>query len=82
MSLLLNFLGQPGSGKSSLSTMIFSELKARGYEAELVQEFAKTYPKSSSNILLHLNNFNKVAIPTVNIGMIIPVIIIELAKNP
>ena len=39
--ILLNLFGGPGSGKSTLAARIFSELKARGINAELVSEYAK-----------------------------------------
>ena len=40
---LINFLGQPGSGKSTLGTQLFTELKVRDYEVEFVNEFVKTW---------------------------------------
>jgi hypothetical protein len=36
-------LGSPGSGKSTLGTQLFTELKVRGYEVEFVNEFVKTW---------------------------------------
>ena len=42
-TVLINFLGQPGSGKSTLGTQLFAELKVRGYEVEFVNEFVKTW---------------------------------------
>ena len=39
---LINFLGQPGSGKSTLGTQLFTELKVRYYEVEFINEFVKT----------------------------------------
>jgi hypothetical protein len=39
--ILVNLFGTPGSGKSSGSAYIFSQLKKNGINAELVTEFAK-----------------------------------------
>lgn len=39
--ILVNLYGPPGAGKSSGAAHIFSELKMRGINAELVTEFAK-----------------------------------------
>lgn len=39
--ILVNLYGAPGAGKSSGAAHIFSELKMRGINAELVTEFAK-----------------------------------------
>lgn len=39
--ILVNLYGPPGAGKSSGAAYIFSELKMRGINAELVTEFAK-----------------------------------------
>src|SRR5690606_22489023 len=38
---IINFLGSPGAGKSSLSALLFTELKFRNINCELVTEFAK-----------------------------------------
>lgn len=38
---VINLFGNPGSGKSTISAYLFSELKARGIETELVTETAK-----------------------------------------
>lgn len=43
MTVLINFLGQPGSGKSVLGTQLYSELKIRDYEVEFVNEFVKIW---------------------------------------
>lgn len=37
----INLYGGPGSGKSTLSTLLFSELKYREMRVELVREYAK-----------------------------------------
>lgn len=42
-TVLINFLGQPGSGKSVLGTTLYSELKSRDYEVEFVNEFVKSW---------------------------------------
>lgn len=39
--LKINLYGGPGSGKSTLSTILFSELKLREKRVELVREYAK-----------------------------------------
>ena len=39
--LVINLFGAPGAGKSTGAAYIFSELKQRGINAELVTEFAK-----------------------------------------
>lgn len=39
--LVVNLFGAPGSGKSTGAAYIFSQLKMRGINAELVTEFAK-----------------------------------------
>lgn len=40
-TLVVNLLGSPGTGKSTMAARIFSELKFQGIDAELVSEFAK-----------------------------------------
>lgn len=39
--IVINLLGGPGCGKSTIAAGLFSELKLRGHEAELVREYAK-----------------------------------------
>lgn len=39
--VVVNFLGGPGSGKSTFSSSVFSELKWRGINCEIVTEYAK-----------------------------------------
>ncbi len=41
MALIVNIFGSPGSGKSTGAAYIFSQLKMKGYNAELVTEYAK-----------------------------------------
>lgn len=38
---VINFFGGPGAGKSTMSTLTFAELKLKGYNSELIQEYAK-----------------------------------------
>lgn len=38
---VINLFGEPSSGKSTLASRIFFELKLLGYNAELITEFAK-----------------------------------------
>jgi len=40
-TLVCNFLGGPGTGKSTMAGSVYSELKWRGIETEIVFEFAK-----------------------------------------
>lgn len=40
-TLVINLFGGPGSGKSTGAAYIFSQLKTRGFDCELVTEFAK-----------------------------------------
>lgn len=37
----INLYGGPGIGKSTVSSIVFSELKIRGFDAEIVHEYAK-----------------------------------------
>ena len=39
--LIVNLYGAPGAGKSTGAAYVFSQLKMRGINAELVTEFAK-----------------------------------------
>lgn len=41
MTIIINFIGAPGSGKSLMSALLFAEMKLDGYLVENVQEFAK-----------------------------------------
>lgn len=38
---VINLFGAPGAGKSTCAAGLFHEMKSRGYEVELVTEFAK-----------------------------------------
>ena len=40
-TLVVNFVGAPGSGKSTLMAAVFAELKWRNIDCEIVTEFAK-----------------------------------------
>jgi AAA domain len=40
-TLVVNFLGGPGCGKSSMAASVFAQLKWKGVESEIVIEFAK-----------------------------------------
>jgi GTPase SAR1 family protein len=48
--LIVNFFAGPGAGKSTMASRVFSELKERHYNAELITEFAKdlTWEKSTN----------------------------------
>ena len=39
--IVVNFLGSPGSGKSTMASRVFTELKELGYNVEFCAEFAK-----------------------------------------
>jgi ABC-type oligopeptide transport system ATPase subunit len=39
--LLVNLIGEPGAGKSTMAAGLFHALKAQGYNAELITEFTK-----------------------------------------
>jgi len=41
MSYLINFIAGPGVGKSVMTSLIFAKLKMKGYNAEIVPEYAK-----------------------------------------
>ena len=47
--LVVNLFGGPGTGKSTLAAALFSNLKIRGVNAELVTEFAKDLVWSERN---------------------------------
>lgn len=47
---LINFLGCPGAGKSTLGTQLFAELKTRDYEVEFVNEFVKTWTYTGRSV--------------------------------
>jgi thymidylate kinase len=51
-TLIVNFYGGPGSGKSTSAARVFSELKDLGYNVELATEYAKDLTwQESFNIL-------------------------------
>jgi hypothetical protein len=43
MSLRINIYGGPGTGKSTLAAILFGWLRRHGFNAELVQEWVKTW---------------------------------------
>lgn len=43
MSVIFNFYGGPGAGKSTTAAYVYSRLKAMGYNAELVREYVKKW---------------------------------------
>ena len=56
--LVINILGEPGSGKSSTAAGVYYELSINGFQAEVVPEVAKAFawetPKDKEgNALLH-----------------------------
>ena len=48
--IVVNLFGEPGAGKSTCAAYVFSQLKMRGVNAELITEFAKdkTWEKNFS----------------------------------
>lgn len=41
MTTVINLMGAPGAGKSTLASELFSKMKYQGYDVELVSEYAK-----------------------------------------
>ena len=41
MTTVINLIGAPGSGKTTIATDLFSKMKYLGYNVELVTEYAK-----------------------------------------
>lgn len=62
---VINLFGNPGSGKSTTASYLFSELKAKGYEVELVVDVAKDLVwdndlyKLSNQLLVFSNQLQK-----------------------
>lgn len=50
---VINLFGAPGSGKSVAASYIFSQLKMKGVECELIQEFAKDLTWEDRKIALN-----------------------------
>jgi nicotinamide riboside kinase len=42
-TLVINLFGGPGSGKSTLAADLFSEMKKKGYQVEMVREWVKLW---------------------------------------
>ena len=40
-TIVINLIGSPGTGKSTLASELFSKMKWKGYDVELVSEYAK-----------------------------------------
>ena len=55
--LVINFFGEPGSGKSTASAGLFYLLKQRKYNVELVTEFAKDLVYDEHTKALSCQNF-------------------------
>jgi hypothetical protein len=53
MTLIVNFFGAPGSGKSTSAAGVFYKLKIAGIESELVTEYAKDIVWEESLKTLH-----------------------------
>ena len=52
MPIIINFTGEPSSGKSTAAGALFAYMKQFGYKVELVSEFAKTLAYQSNDLLL------------------------------
>lgn len=50
--IVINFSGEPSSGKSTAAGALFAYMKQNGYKVEIVPEFAKTLAYTSSKLLL------------------------------
>ena len=50
--LVINLVGAPGAGKSTLAAYVFSRLKMEGVNCELVTEFAKDKVWEKNNVAL------------------------------
>lgn len=50
MSVLINILGSPCSGKSTLAAKLFSKLKEMGVDVEYTQEYVKQFTYEKRNI--------------------------------
>jgi len=59
--LVVNFYGGTGSGKSTMAARVFSELKEKGINAELVTEYAKdlTWAESTKTLGNQIYVFGK-----------------------
>ena len=40
-TIVINLIGAPGTGKSTVASELFSKMKWSGYDVELVSEYAK-----------------------------------------
>ena len=40
-TIVINLIGSPGTGKSTLASELFSKMKWKGHDVELVSEYAK-----------------------------------------
>lgn len=60
-TLVINLYGGPGTGKSTTAAAVFAELKMRGYNVELVTEYAKgmTWQKSAKVLKNQIYVFGK-----------------------
>jgi hypothetical protein len=52
MTMIINFLGPPGAGKSTTSTGVFSKLKKLGINCEYVSETAKDFVWEGRDVAL------------------------------
>lgn len=50
--VVVNFFGGPGVGKSTTAAMVFALLKAKGFEAEYIPEFAKVLTWADHQVAL------------------------------
>jgi len=65
-TLVVNLFGGPGTGKSTLSANIFSELKMRGVDVEMAPEYVKevvweeSYKKISNQLYIFGKQHNRI----------------------
>ena len=57
LPIVINLFGAPGSGKSTGAALVFSKLKQKGINAELVTEFAKSKTWEHNQVALSCQEY-------------------------
>lgn len=57
MTFVINLIGAPGVGKSVCASLLFAELKLRGYSVEYVHEYAKQFAWNGDTNALNDQDF-------------------------